>query len=75
MYTKWSINVITNEITINLKRYVRFYRNGNLESNETFRQLLKSSQIETLEDIEATFNENNDTTFSIVINRCEELST
>lgn len=61
--------------TINLKRYVRFYRNGNLESNETFRELLKSSQIETFEDIEATFNENNDTTFSIVINRSEELST
>lgn len=60
---------------INLNRYIRFYRNGSLENVDRFRQLLKNSKIETFEDIEKTFNENNNTTFSIVINRTEELST
>lgn len=62
------------EEDVDLDRHVRFYRNNSIDNNENFKNILKTTKIESIESLNRAFNPDGDTTFSIIINRAEELS-
>lgn len=59
---------------IDLNRYIRFYRNGDIDSIDSFKTILKKSKFNNISDLERVFNPDGRTIFSIIINKAEELS-